>query len=580
MIPGDSSTTIAVKNSLEDKCSVLRVSELSQTHFNNINYCNNFSYTLRPKNASIKECKLFIGLNGMPEMFYVQVKPCPKGFAFQTKRKAADCDPLLNNKLLSVTSCNLTDETILRPANSWIRYVHTDEKLYAHEYQVSLHCPFDHCLPKSSNLNLSNPDSQCQLNRSGLLCGQCQQGLSTVFGSSHCKFCTNVYLFIIIPLAMLVIILFIFNFTVANGSVNSIIFYANIININSFFLLTDYHSVRFTFISLLNLDLGIETCFYNGMTDYAKMWLQLIFPAYLFIIIILLVVGSCHSIRIQWLTRRRALPVLATLLLLCYTKILHTSCSVLLYYTKLTHLPSDNVKLVWSVDTSVPLFGVQYIMLFIVCLILFLMILPYSLILLFSRKLSAYFKFINYFKPLLDAYHGPYKDAFSYWVGVQLLVRKVILGFSLFDNSINFLSVSILLGVLFCIHGVANPFKSKFQNIMKAVILLNLLTIYATAFYNSSQATENVIVINTPLATVSIYFVIYFIHNLTKMECIRKCKVFTVLESFSIRAKQKLLPQKGGSNSEVNNTIMLCSVVPDTPHDFKEFQEPLLVIND
>ena len=27
--------------------------------------------------------------------------------------------------------------------------------------------------------------------------------------------------------------------------------------------------------------MGIQTCFYNGMDDYAKMWLQLAFPFYL-----------------------------------------------------------------------------------------------------------------------------------------------------------------------------------------------------------------------------------------------------------------------------------------------------------
>ena len=30
--------------------------------------------------------------------------------------------------------------------------------------------------------------------------------------------------------------------------------------------------------------LGIQTCFYNGMDDYAKMWLQLAFPFYLIFI--------------------------------------------------------------------------------------------------------------------------------------------------------------------------------------------------------------------------------------------------------------------------------------------------------
>ena len=94
---------------------------------------------------------------------------------------------------------------------------------------------------------------QCQFNRSGVLCGHCQQGFSAVFGSPRCKQCSNVYLLITMPLAIagivLVIILFALNLTVI--------------------------CVMF---STFNLDLGIETSFYNNMTGYAKMWLQLAFP--------------------------------------------------------------------------------------------------------------------------------------------------------------------------------------------------------------------------------------------------------------------------------------------------------------
>ena len=55
------------------------------------------------------------------------------------------------------------------------------------------------------------------------------------------------------------------------------------INIPVFFPSTNEIMPAYTFISLANLDLGIQTCFYNGMDDYAKMWLQLLFPFYLMI---------------------------------------------------------------------------------------------------------------------------------------------------------------------------------------------------------------------------------------------------------------------------------------------------------
>ena len=255
---------------------------------------------------------------------------------------------------LSITSCNLDDGTILRPANSWLSANTVNN---SHIYHVALSCPFDYCLPYSSYLDLSDPDTQCQFSRSGELCGKCKEGLSTVFGSSQCKKCSNMFLFIIIPIAiagfLLVAMLFIFNLTVANGKINTIIFYANIININYLVFFPKHNSPLYTFFSLLNLDLGIETCFYDGMDDYVKSWLQLLFPIYLLMIAGSIIITSRYSVRIQRITARKVLPVLATLFLLSYTKIIRTIGSVLFYYSKITNLPSESTTLVWSVSTDI-----------------------------------------------------------------------------------------------------------------------------------------------------------------------------------------------------------------------------------
>ena len=72
----------------------MHLNYVSQTYFNNTKYCNSYSYTLCPNT----------GLRDMPEMFYLQVKPCPKGFTLQKQRKACYCDPLLSIKI-SLTSC-------------------------------------------------------------------------------------------------------------------------------------------------------------------------------------------------------------------------------------------------------------------------------------------------------------------------------------------------------------------------------------------------------------------------------------------------------------------------------------------
>ena len=453
------SSTIIAANTKDDDCSILDSYQLSQTHTNND--CNRYSYTIWPNNEFITECKLFIGLSEMPEMFYVQMKPCPMGFTLQDDKKACYCDPLLRNNEVFITSCDINDGTILRPANSWISAVTVNN---SHSYNVLSQCPFDYCLPYSSHLSLSNPDSQCQFKRSGVMCAQCQQGLSTVFGSSNCKQCSNFYLLLIIPIAIagvvLVMMLFTFNITITNGIINTLIFYVNIISINYSLFCIDSNSPDTTILSLLNLDLGIETCFYDGMDGYTKMWLQLVFPSYLMIIAFTLIIGSRHSSKLQRFTANRVLTVLATLFLLSYTKTLLTVCQVLSFFSSVTHLPSEHTTLVWSVDTGIELFGIKFCILYAISLVVFIILLLFNIFLLFPRIMS-HWKFINYFKPLLDAYFGPYKQKYPFWTGLQLLIRSCFFGLSALSRNVSLFGGTILVIIVHFTHGLVHPFKSK-----------------------------------------------------------------------------------------------------------------------
>ena len=58
-------------------------------------------------------------------------------------------------------------------------------------------------------------------------------------------------------------------------------------------------------ILLSNLDLGIEMCFYDGMTAYVATWLQFIFPLYLLLIVLGLVMASRYISRVEKITRKK-----------------------------------------------------------------------------------------------------------------------------------------------------------------------------------------------------------------------------------------------------------------------------------
>ena len=81
---------------------------------------------------------------------------------------------------------------------------------------------------------------------------------------------------------MLVALILLLNLTVAAGTLNGIIFYVNIVNANiQTFLLSSRPSFFSVFISWLNLDIGLDTCFFEGMDSYLKTWLHAVGISYI-----------------------------------------------------------------------------------------------------------------------------------------------------------------------------------------------------------------------------------------------------------------------------------------------------------
>ena len=452
--------------------------------------------------------------------------------------------------------------------NSWIS---ADTVEGSHTYLVSSACAFDYCLPYSSHHKLSEPDSQCQFNRSGVLCGQCKNGLSVIFGSPQCKQCSNIYLLLIIPIAIvgiiLVIILFMFHLTVKNGTINSFIFYFNVIHMNYVIFFPGCYSIICTTVVFINLDFSTKTCFYNGMDDYALTWLLLVFPTYLIVIATLLIIMSRYVTTIQRITAKKALPVLATLFLLSYTKILRIVCRVLFRYKTVTHLPSNHAKLVWLVNTNIPLFGIKFMFLFIVCIILFSILLPFNVILLFTRTLSR-FKFITSFKPLLDPYFAPYKDKAFYWTGLLLLIRTMILALSAFAEHVSLIAISILIGGLLWWHGIVKPFQSKFENIQEATLMLILLAVHAVSSYSGGFKLAQILI---TISVVYFLFVVFFY-----------CFIFRFRNAIQRNATKlydkirKMLGLLVDDRDAIEMKTFKDSIA-DVTYNYKEFQEPLVV---
>ena len=221
---------------------------------------------------------------------------CPPGFNISESAMACICEPRLERY---TDNCNITNGVgqITRNLDKqfWVGYDNQSLELILHPL-----CPFDYCTSQTVVFTLNNTDMQCAYNRSDLLCGTCKKGYSLVLGTSRCRKCTNSHLALIIPFAVmgvaLVFLLLACKLTVATGTLSGLVFYANIIGPNrTIFLPVESTDAFSIFIAWLNLDFGIETCFYDGMDAYTKTWLQFVFPVYIWLLVGLIILVSRFS---------------------------------------------------------------------------------------------------------------------------------------------------------------------------------------------------------------------------------------------------------------------------------------------
>ena len=368
-----------------------------------------------------------------PVYVNVSILPCPPGFMLTTHAPfRCDCNSLLQQ--MYGIECHIQEQTIGRSGLLWVGVIQddsgTNETLAASEY-----CPLNYCNAEDSNVTLNEPDSQCNYNHSGTLCGGCQPGLSLALGSAQCLQCSNKYLALLIPLMLagpvLVLSIKLLDLTISQGTLDGLIFYANIVKANDYLFLPQGQTNPLTvFIAWLNLDLGVETCLFQGLTAYSKTWLQFVFPFYIWSIAGLIIILAKYSDRVAKVMGNNSVPVLATLFLLSYAKLLRTIITALSYTIVYT---SHGPKAVWTADGNVDYLGPQHAPLFAtaVAVLLFLW-LPYTLLLFLSQWLHRcncrlLVRTLMKIKPFLDAHYGPVKSKHHYWFGALLLARATIL---------------------------------------------------------------------------------------------------------------------------------------------------------
>ena len=540
---GVSPGTVVVKHNDHDHIHLISAATTDYTS----NSCTTFNYTVKLINytsntTNVPDANTYIirSIN-----VSLTILPCPLGLVVNFTLGGCVCDNDITHIPVSEVICNTSwmPHPIQRSGNNWIyhRYDYYDCTI-AH-----IGCPFDYCNIAPVKLNLNESDLQCNFNRSGVLCGQYIQGFSLMIGSNRCANCTDttfVSVSIVIVAAVagvvLVVLLMVLNLTVSVGSINGVLFYANLVKLNESIFFSNGNIPAITqFISWCNLDMGFEYCFIDGLDGYVKTWLQFVFPLYVWFLVMVIILSCRYSSRLSRLCGCNAVPVLATLILMSYTKLSRTVTNALMMNT----LQCGEYKWkVWNVDGNIDYLGGKHTALFSASLLVLVTGLVYTGLVFSSQWLQRYSGKcckstrdpVVRLKPLIDAYTGPFKDKYRFWTGLCLIVRlmlTVVFSFTTtLQSQLNNYIILLTVGAMIVFIAVSGRvYKDKCLAVLEIfsyvnIICLCLMTVLFTDSY-SCVVSINVMVSVSVSIEILLFVIIVTVHCYLAFKVFSNCKL-------------------------------------------------------
>ena len=525
--------------------------------------CTNVNFAVSSKNDTEE---LILSLNEGPCKDAPESKArlmlefyCPKCLVgFELNESEEGCRCVCDSQLFPhFTNC--LGEAIIRERNVWVTNLTTNHASNIHQYLIHPYCPFDYCHPPSSrveiSLNIPNgADAQCANNRAGLLCGTCKHNFSLSLGSSHCLPCSVHWYAVLITILIaailagiiLVALILALNLTVAIGTLNGIVFYANVVYANNtvFLPFTEPFNFITAFISWLNLEIGFDTCFFVGMDAYSKTLLQLAFPGYVFFLVFMVIIISKHSMRFsQLIGKRNPVASLATLISLSYAKFLHIIIASLSF--AILEYPDSSRTYVWLVDASIGYLSGKHIALFIIAFLIIIVGVCYTALLLLWQWLLRYqdkmiFRWTKYQKlcHFIEPYHAPYVDKHRYWAGLLFLVRVVLyIVFALNVNGdphVSLVAIILTIGGLLLAKGfLVKVYKKWLIDMMESIIYFNILGFAALTWYFIGSPQRQIAVAYTSVTTTFLFLLMviaFHVYKFTPLgSVIQKIKIFKIL---------------------------------------------------
>jgi len=173
--------------------------------------------------------------------------------------------------------------------------------------------------------------------------------------------------------------------------------------------------------------------------------------------------------------------------------------------------------------------------------------------------------------PLIDAFQGPLKSQYYYCIGIQLLIRNVMVLLSIFGKTVNILTSCIIIIAVAIIHGYVQPNKNKLINVQELFYLFNYTTLCLLLMFNGSEAL-NVITVNALVGLSFIQFLLILVYHLFTFvnPCSKALKKATstiwqfIASNYNCRRQCVHQEDNAGMN------------IPEVFFKFSNFREPLI----
>ena len=478
----------------------------------------NYSLVISLHVARVSESKI-ISVN-----LTVELGQCHPGFSYFNETQKCKCYNAKN-----IISCSGSNSTI--KSGYWFGKVNGVPTVTS--------CPNDYCNFTCCEINNGvyhlSPvrANQCTQHRTGIACGNCEQGYTLSFDSSECipvDKCTIGQMVLVIALSLLywitvvVAVFVMMYFKIAIGCLYAIIYYYSIVDIllsHNYFISDGVHTTVSIMSSLVKLTpqfLG-RLCLVRNMSGIDQQFIHYLHPGVVSLIVFIISVLARRSRRISSFISRGIIHFICFLLLLSYTSV--TTTSLLL----LRPLIFTDVNTVYTyLSPDIKYLHDRHLAYAIVAIILMIVIvIGLPLLLLLEPFLNSKINFIR-IKPLLDQFQGCYKDKYRFFASYYMICRIVIIVLIIARISDAFTTQYLLISVcalMEFIHLMVRPYASLFYNIFDGALLQLIVIIAVLPIVEFVDNYNKTLVIATAYVLIILPFASFIAINLW----IRKAKI-------------------------------------------------------